>query len=497
MYVDKTRLVFQLANSFKYVFLSRPRRFGKSLLVSTLEEYFKGNRDLFSGLAIEGLEKEWISYPVMRFDLSAANYKEPQVLVNKIESYLDSLEEVYGKSKAKEIADRFRNVIEAAFRKTGKKVVVLIDEYDKPMLDTMHDDSLKDSLKAELRGFYAVLKECDSMVRFAMLTGVTKFGKVSVFSGLNNLMDISMNPMYNEICGISEKEFHDNFGPSIKIFADTHGITDDEAWERFKAYYDGYHFSFPATDIYNPFSTLHAFADNELNEYWFATGSPSFLIKLIERYRFMLKDLEGERRKRSALSDITDISNDFVPLLYQSGYLTIKGFDDRFGLYTLGFPNKEVSQGFWDALGEYFFRKGDNPILFSLPEFVYDLERGEAESFMCRLQSLFASISSEHEADKEIHFQNMITIFTKMLGFVVLTEVHSSQGRSDIQIETPDYIYIMELKVDSTPEKASAQIKERGYARQYVIDPREKILIGANFSSVTRTLTGWQIERIR
>lgn len=358
LYVDKTKLVYQLANSFKFVFLSRPRRFGKSLLISTLEEYFKGNRELFKGLEIDSLESEWESFPVLRFDLSAANYNHPDVLINKISSYLDEMEERYGRSEEKELGDRFRKLITNAYRKTGEKIVVLIDEYDKPMLDSLHDDNLLDYLKSELRGFYSVLKESESMIRFAMLTGVTKFGKVSIFSGLNNLMDISMMPEFNEICGISEKEFHRDFKPSVKIFAEKNRISEEETFRRFKAFYDGYHFSSPSEDIYNPFSTLIAFVRNRLGAYWFATGSSTYLIKLIQRNHFLLRDMEGMKRTEAALSDITDSSSDIAPMLYQAGYLTIKDYDSNSDIYTLGFPNKEVSKGFWDSLGEYFFRKG-------------------------------------------------------------------------------------------------------------------------------------------
>lgn len=496
LYVDKTSLVYNVANSYKFVFLSRPRRFGKSLLISTIQAYFEGRRELFNGLKIDALEKEWVSYPVLRFDLSAANYNHPDVLKSKLSTSLAEMEMAVGTPVLQDVAlgDRFRLLIKATFRKAGKPVVVLIDEYDKPMLDSLQNESLNSELKGELRGFYSTLKECDAYIRYAMLTGVTKFGKVSVFSGLNNLNDISMMPEYNDICGITQEEFLHYFKPSIRIFAERNEISEEEVVKGFKEYYDGYHFARKGADMYNPFSTLLAFAHNDFGSYWFSTGSSSYLVDLIKRSQFILQDLEGTQRTASALGDITDTSEDIVPLLYQAGYLTIKDYDQRFRMYTLGFPNREVSEGFWDCLGRYFFLRGRNITEFSLNHFVFDLEHGDADKFMLRLQSMFASISSEHEADKEIHYQNMMTIIIKMLGYAVSTEIHSSYGRSDIEIEAGNYIYIIELKLDSSADVALRQIHERGYSVRHNIDNRNKILIGAEFSTKTRTLSEWKIE---
>ncbi len=500
LYVDKTNFVYNLANSYKYVFLSRPRRFGKSLLLSTFEEYFKGNKELFKGLALERLETEWKSYPVLRFDLSGEAYLSIRHLVANVSGDLSVYEKQYGISP--EFSDddmlgsRLQSLLRNIHEKTGKKIVVLIDEYDKPMLDSFHDDTLHNNMKLQMRGFYSVLKKCDALIQFAMLTGVTKFGKVSIFSGLNNLEDISMMNEFNEICGISEQEFHRDFRGCVSTFAEFNDITEEETWQEFKKFYDGYHFSKKGSDIYNPFSTLSAFKKNELGSYWFATGSSDYLTRLISRHRFILKELEGERRTEIQLSDITDRTRDLVPLLYQAGYLTIKGYDSRFRLYTLGFPNLEVNHGFWTSLADYFFYDSRRGSVFDLQSFVLDLESGRIEDFITRMRSLFASLSSEHEPDKEVHFQNIITIFTKMLGFEVDTEVHSSQGRSDIEINTSNYIYIIELKVDSSSEEALNQIMEKGYARQYEADSRTKLLVGVNFSSKTRTLSPPAIEVI-
>ena len=328
LYVDKTELVYDLANTNEYVFLSRPRRFGKSLLMSTLESYFKGERELFDGLKISYLEKEWIIHPVFRFDLSPTNYNHPQRLVDRIDNSLSAFERSYLlPTDGKNIAERFSNLISTAYYKTGQKVVILIDEYDKPLLDCLDDSQLHSKLKEELRGFYSVIKANDQYIRFAMLTGITKFGKLSVFSGLNNMRDISLLPKYNAICGIAESEFHRDFVDSIKEFAAENEISDEEAWKRFKTMYDGYHFASRGEFIYNPFSVLNAFNDGELNDYWFESGSPSYLIRLIEKNSYKLDSIDGERRTKIALSDISDTSNDFIPLLFQSGYLTIKCYD--------------------------------------------------------------------------------------------------------------------------------------------------------------------------
>ncbi len=500
LYIDKTALIYELFNDANYIFLSRPRRFGKSLLMSTIEAYFKGRKNLFRGLAIDKLENDWIEYPVFRFDLSGQNYNHPQRLIDRITGCLDFIEEKYGlKCLTDNISERFISIIRQAYEKYGQRVVVLIDEYDKPLLDCLHDDPLHQLLKDELRGFYSVLKMSDEYIRFAMLTGVTKFGKVSVFSGLNNLKDISMLPKYNALCGISETEFHNYFPSSIKEFAQENDLTEKQTWDYFKLLYDGYRFASKGENIYNPYSVLSAFDSETFGSYWYESGSPSYLIKLIESRRFLLSNLEGERRSSKQLGDISNIGDDIVPLLYQSGYLTIKAFDNPSGnplggLYTLGFPNVEVNQSFWESLANHFFKGFGGVYTFHLQNFMDDILHGKTEDFMTRLQSLFADTNSEPEADKEIHFQNMMAIACKMMGLETRTEIHSSRGRCDMQIETSAFIYIFEFKVDGSAEEALRQIMERGYAERFAADHRIVYLIGANFSTATRTLTDWRID---
>ena len=358
LYVDKTALMYSLVKDNKYVFLSRPRRFGKSLLVSTLEAYFQGRRELFKGLAVEALETEWLKYPVLRFDLSGENYDSPEKLKGKISLILSRYEEIYGKNpEAESLAARFESLIIEAEKTGRQKVVILIDEYDKPLTDTLHDDSANEKLRNELAGFYGVMKGNDAHIQFAMLTGITKFGHVSVFSGLNNLNDISLSDDYNAICGVSESEFKKYFPASIKTVAEEYGVTDDEMWEAFRFNYDGYHFSKVKEGLYNPFSIMLSFYYKEIGMHWFTSGTPSFLVNALKLYKFPLNRLEGESFTKAQLTDITDPAKNWQALFFQAGYLTIKGYIpgtigpfQQLPKYTLGFPNEEVRYGFWTTL---------------------------------------------------------------------------------------------------------------------------------------------------
>lgn len=503
LYVDKTALIYDLAKTSKYVFLSRPRRFGKSLLMSTLEDYFKGRKELFYGLKISSLESEWEKFPVFRFDMSGGHFETTSDLQQHVDSYLNFIEKENGLNSDKSFAIKFRELIIEAYQKTGKQVVILIDEYDKPILDQLHDKEKQEEMKAALRGFYSVIKSCDGYIKFAMLTGISKFGKVSVFSGINNLRDVSMLPKYNGICGITEKEFHDVFGDSITNFAEGNSISTAKAWEIFKTMYDGYHFADTDEFVYNPFSVLNAFNDGQIGSYWYTSGSPSYLVKLFEKNPYSLNDLEGAIRTEIELNDIADLDYDIVPLLYQSGYLTIKGAIPGIGYsnankeYILGFPNNEVNAAFWQSLARRFFRGVDGRSAFNLKKCVSDINEGRPEDFMISMKSLFAETNSETEKDKEIHFQNMIAIACKMMGLAVRTEVHSSAGRCDMQILTPDFVYIFEFKINGSPEEAIKQIYEKGYAIPFEADQRKVFIIGANFVTKSRTLDSWIIEKLK
>lgn len=494
VYIDKTDLLYHLVNNNYYVFLSRPRRFGKTLLMSTIEAYFKGEKDLFKGLAIDKLENKWESFPVLRFDLSGENYKDLSRVVGHIEWLLARMERKYNYSGGGTISQRLSDLIETVFDQTGKKVVVLVDEYDKPMLDSLHEEGAQEEIKNELRAFYSVLKASYEYVRFVMLTGVTKFGKVSIFSGLNNLTDISMVREYDSICGITQQEFDHYFHTSLENFAKTNELSSEETAEMFKDYYDGYHFTIPGKDIYNPYSVLYAFRFGVIDQYWFSTGSSSFLVNLIRRHPFRLNDIESARRSRAELSDITDFSRDIIPLLYQSGYLTLKAFDKETQEYSLGFPNQEVYKAFWSTLAKHILSSTDSINGIGTKEMTEDLMNGDPNGFLYKIKGLFGSLSSENEPQKEIHFQNTMAVIARMLGFTVRTEVHSSAGRCDMTILTPSYIYIFEFKVDKSPEEALKQIYDREYYLPYVADKREIFLIGVAFSSRNRALDKWIIE---
>lgn len=496
LYVDKTDLIYNLVNNYTFAFLSRPRRFGKSLLTSTLESYFKGEKHLFCNLKINKLEAEWRRYPVFRFDLSGESFDHPSKLITHISNYLKIWEEEYGLTSEDSISQRFALLIRHASKVTGNNVVILIDEYDKPLLDSISQDELHLELREQLRGFYSVIKACEQNIRFAFLTGVTKFSKVNVFSGLNNLSDISLTPMFNSLCGISESEIHEYFLESVRDYAVVNGVSEDSVWKELKDSYDGYHFARTGEGIYNPISVLNTFQEGEFRDYWYDSGKPDFLFQLIRQYNYEVGRFENTRRRAEQLGDISNISTDIVPLLFQSGYLTIKGYDPSSRLYTLGFPNREVSDNFWESLAKQIFPHNISDGVFSIRQFVNDVAEGRPDSFLTRLKSLFGDTVSASERNKEIHFQNMMAVVTKMLNFEVNVECHSSHGRCDMILKTRRYIYIFEFKIDSTPEKALMQIKKQGYLTPYLSDVRRKFIIGVDFSTKESTISDWIVEAI-
>ena len=376
VYVDKTDLIYQIAQTGGYYFLSRPRRFGKSLLISTMESYFQGEKELFEGLAIEKLEKDWTAYPVLHLDLSGVTYTDENVLNEKMENTLRQWEKIYGLvNDFKTDSVRFSNIIDAAYEKTGKPVVILIDEYDKPLLDTAGNEPLREAIRSRLQGFYSVMKSQDGKIRFGFLTGVTKLGKLSIFSGLNNLNDISMNFRYADICGISEKDLHAYFDESVQEMADVNGISKEECYARLKDYYDGYHFCRNSPDIYNPFSLLSSLYQQEFHDYWYETGTPTFVVKALKRGQFNLEGLTLEGIPASALGGVNADDSDPVPVLYQSGYLTIKSYDERWERYTLKYPNKEVERGFMQGLANIYVPSMRYNSPFDVQKFVDDVSR--------------------------------------------------------------------------------------------------------------------------
>ena len=494
LYVDKTSLIYKLATSGTYYFLSRPRRFGKSLLLSTMEAYFKGKRELFKGLAIEQLEKEWAEYPVLHLDLNGKKYDTPQALTDNINYHLNLWEKEFGPGLANDIETRFKEVIDAAYEKTGRQVVILIDEYDKPIVDNLGNPELAEYFKRTLQGFYSVLKAKDGKIRFGFLTGVSKIGKLSVFSGLNNLQDISMNSDFIDICGITEEDLHSYFDESIKILAAANDLGSEDCYAKLKEMYDGYHFSEDSAGVYNPFSILNTFKTNKFKEYWFETGTPTMLVDVMKRTSFDITTLSDNVIVSSAaLSGMQDIVNKPVPLFFQTGYLTIKEYDKEYKEYRLGFPNEEVKNGFLNFIYSYYVPVNPASDSTKTSQLSRALKSGNPDAFMTTLEALFANTTYQIQGNAEMDFQYAMYIIIELLGEYVQAERTTSNGRIDLLLQTKDYIYIIELKIDNTAEAALQQIEERGYDRPFADDPRKLFKIGVSFSTKDRRIEDWKV----
>ena len=494
-YVDKTDLIYEIVKTGGYYFLSRPRRFGKSLLVSTLEAYFQGKRELFQGLAIGNLEKDWASYPVLHLDLSGKEYNSMEDLEVRLDRHLSLWETSFEVRKRYPMADaRFSDILDAAYEKTGKPVVVLIDEYDKPLLDAAGNEPLREAFRSRLQGFYSVMKSQDGKLRFGFLTGVTKLGKLSIFSGLNNLEDISMLRAYSDLCGISEADLHAYFEGSVRELASANGLSEADCYAQLKNYYDGYHFAPDTPGIYNPFSLLRCLKSQEFGDYWYETGTPTFVIKALKQGRYNLEDLSLTPVPPSMLSGVNADDSDPVPVLYQSGYLTIKSYNPRTREYTLGYPNQEVERGFVEGLANVYVPSARYNSSFAVRNFVHDFEAGDAEGLMVRFEAFFADADYAIVGDAELYFQNTMYVVCKLMGQYVEVERRTSAGRMDIVVQTERYVYVMELKRDGSAEEALQQIESRGYAKPFASDPRKLFKIGVNFSSKTRRIEGWKIQ---
>ena len=494
-YVDKTALMYQMVKTGSYYFLSRPRRFGKSLLISTLEAYFQGKKDLFEGLAIEKLEKDWIKYPILHLDLNIEKYDTQESLDKILNDNLEYWESQYGSRPSEtSFSLRFAGIIQRACEKTGQRVVILVDEYDKPMLQAIGNEELQKQFRDTLKPFYGALKTKDGCIKFALLTGVTKFGKVSVFSDLNNLDDISMWNEYIEICGVSEREIHENLETELHEFAAARGITYDKLCEELRECYDGYHFTHNSIGMYNPFSLLNAFKRKEFGGYWFETGTPTYLVKLLKKHHYDLERMAHEETDAQVLNSIDSESTNPIPVIYQSGYLTIKGYDERFGMYRLGFPNREVEEGFIRFLLPFYANVNKVESPFEIQKFVREVESGDYNSFFRRLQSFFADTTYEVIRDQELHYENVLFIVFKLVGFYVNVEYHTNEGRIDLVLQTDKFIYIMEFKLNGTAEDALQQINDKHYALPFEMDGRKLFKIGVNFSAETRNIEKWIVE---
>ncbi len=495
VYVDKTARMYELTSTSKCCFLSRPRRFGKSLLLSTMEAYFLGKRELFKGLAIEKLEKEWKKHPVLYMDLNSGKYNTLENLESNLNTIFAKWEMIYGSLDVEDTFEsRFIGIIQRAYEKTDEEVVILVDEYDKPILNAIDNEELQEQFRSTLKSIYSVLKTQSKYIRFAFLTGVSKFSHLSVFSDLNNLRDITFNKRYADICGISEKELHTYFNDSIKELADKNDMTYDEACDKLKEKYDGYHFAPNTEGMYNPYSLLNAFADGELGDYWFESGTPTFLVKMLRTQDYDLRSLQLDRLPAKVLSQVDSLKSSAIPLLYQSGYLTIKSYDEDLRLYQLGFPNREVEEGFMQSLLP-LYTSGDEAISASyLARFVEYVKAGNAEGFMSNLKAFLDGGKYALAGELEKYFQNTMFLIFRLVGFNVDVEYMTSDGRIDIVIQTKDYIYLMELKVDTPAEKAIEQIESKDYAKAFAADERKLYKIGVSFSSETRSISEFQIK---
>ena len=502
IYIDKTGYIYDLIHNGKPYFLSRPRRFGKSLLLSTMRAYWEGKKELFEGLAIERLSEgdpeAFMPHPVFYFDFNKKNFQRSTALEEVLEDHLMEWEKIYGgEYKDHPLEHRFQHLIELAYNQTGKRVVVLVDEYDKPLLETMADDALEEHNKSVFKGFFSTLKSYDHYLKFVFLTGVTKFSKVSIFSDLNHLQDISMNREYTSICGITEEEIRSCFKPEVEALAAEFDYSFEECMGELKKMYDGYHFRQNSPGVYNPFSLLNSFSNRDFEAYWFATGTPTFLIRKLQDTDFDVKKFtDGSIYADAAtLSDYRGDNPDPVPLFYQSGYLTIKDYDRDFDSYQLGYPNNEVKYGFIKSLAPAYLHSEKSSGPLDIRSFGLDIKNARLDSLRDRFTALYAQIPyTTDDRPLEHNFQNVVYIIFTLLGQFVKTEVHNFKGRADVIVETADFIYIFEFKRDSSAADALTQIEEKGYALPYAADPRKLYKIGVNFDSASRELTEWVVE---
>ena len=509
VYLDKTDLIYDLVHNGNIYFLSRPRRFGKSLLISTLECYFQGKKELFKGLAIEQLEKEWKQYPVFHIDFNGKNFTQAGELEKTLQTFVETQELNYGRNPlANTLGDRFMAVLKAAHEKTGLGAVVLIDEYDKPLLDVLdtglktfdsegNERLLEDRHREIMKGFYSVFKAADRDLKFVLLTGVTKFSQVSVFSGFNQPDDISMDDRYEALCGITEEELYSVFDEQIKAMAARYKVSEDEMKYRLKRKYDGYHFSPSMLDIYNPFSILNSLSKKILSDFWFRTGSPTYLVRLLAHFDENLNELTGKFYPTSSFIDYKADTEAPLPMIYQSGYLTIKDWNMDTDSYLLDFPNDEVKAGFVTMVAANYLKPKESPDAWVV-EVVNTMKMGDCDKLEKLLTFFFASIPysqrrKDDEREKERYFQYTFYLVIRMISsFTVLIEKEQSEGRVDCIIETPMFVYIFEFKRDGSAIEALKQIEEKGYAREYATDNRMIYLIGCNFSSKTGTIDDWK-----
>ena len=496
VYIDKTEYIYRMVSfDAKYYFLSRPQRFGKSLLVSTLHSYFEGRKELFKGLAIEQLEKDWTVYPVLHFDMSRAKHADKETLEAMLHFQLCGYEKIYGKAEgAVKINDRMASLIQSAYRQTGQKVVVLIDEYDAPLLDVVHEEENLPILRNVMRNFYSPLKSCDPYLRFVFLTGITKFSQLSIFSELNNISNISMLKAYSAICGITEEEMRTQMPGHIDRLASTLELTNEEVLLKLKEKYDGYHFTWPSPDIYNPFSLMNAFANQEVNDYWFSSGTPTYLIEMLRKYQVIPQQIGGRKCVAADFDAPTERMTDITPLLYQSGYITIQNYSSFSDLYLLDIPNKEVRVGLMRSLLPNYVQRPAmiNTLVGEMAECIYF---EDLEGALRLMQTVLATVPYCENTHYEGHYQQMLYLMFTLFGHYADVEVRTPNGRVDMVMRTAKALYVVELKLNKDADTAMQQIDLKNYPERFALCGLPIIKVSINFDSEKRTVTDWKIEK--
>ncbi len=499
VYVDKTDMVYDMTHdNSRYIFLSRPRRFGKSLLVSTLKSYFEGHKELFEGLAIEKLEAEWTQYPVLHFDMSTAKHVDKEGLERELNRKLCGYEKLYGRSEEDvDPNQRLQGLVEHAYERTGQKVVVLIDEYDAPLLDVMHEEENMPILRKVMRNFYSPLKYLDPYLRFVFLTGITKFSQLSIFSELNNIKNITMDEHYATLCGITEEEMLQTMRPGIERLAENEELTYDGEVERLKQTYDGYHFCWPSPDIYNPFSLLNAMADSKLDYYWFGSGTPTYLIEMLRKYGVSAGKIGGQYADATQFDAPTETMTSALPLLYQSGYITIKGCNSKTGSFLLDIPNREVRVGLMRSLlPEYVTPRKTDEGRNVTEQLYVAIDEGRIDEALDLLKTFLSTVPYTGNTDYEGHYQSMLYVIFSLIGYYnVDIEVRTPTGRVDMVLKTDDTVYVFELKFNKSAQEALEQIDLKNYPERFALYRLPIVKVGINFSSETRTLDGWAIQR--
>lgn len=498
LYIDKTEYVYRMTHSdYPYVFLSRPRRFGKSLLVSTLQSYFEGRKDLFEGLAIEALEREWTEYPVLHFSLAGGKHMAKDQLVRYLLFILKDNERRFGiESDLPDPNVRLLNLIRSVCEKTGRQAVVLIDEYDAPLLDVVHESENLSALRDIMRNFYSPLKDCEKMLRFVFITGITKFSQLSIFSELNNVANISMDEPYAGVCGITKEELVSQMSDDIKQLAGSLCLSPQATLERLTANYDGYHFTWPSPDVFNPFSLLTCLSKGKLGMYWFATGTPTYLVNMMRRFGVLPSQLGSVRAKAASFDAATETMTSLIPLLYQSGYLTIKDYDEETDVYTLDFPNKEIEVGLFDSLLPGYLDTAIDAGRVVVADMSVMLKRGRLGEALELLGKFLDTVPYCDNTNYEGHYQQMFyIIFALLTGYSIQVEVHTSKGRVDVVIETADTVYVIELKFNKSPQEALTQINSRRYAEAFAMKGKRIVKAGVNFVVNGReTALDWIVE---